>query len=281
MPVQETGIRWTDDSANHWVGCAKVSEGCANCWAAAVADRFDRTPEPWTVANVDANLRVYEEDIGDLLHRTPAGWCFFPSSSDPFLPWLPRDAYRDWLFALRGNRHICFQVLTKWGPEVDRSRQDARPEEYLPQRCLDPLPPNVMLGVTVESALRTYRLDWLREQPASTTFVSFEPLVEPIPDPDLSGIDWAIIGGETGPKDVRREMDPAWARQLIDACREQGVAPFFKQHSDRYPEQRTTIDLGDGPVEVTEFPEVPADVPPAPQEFLSAEAVAPDGGGRA
>lgn len=274
MPVQSTNIAWCDDSANHWVGCAKVSEGCTNCWAAAVADRFDRTPEPWTIDNIDANLRVYEEDIGDLLARRDPGWCFFPSSSDPFLPWLPRDAYRDWRFAIQGNRQHCFQVLTKWGPEVDRSNQGALPGEYIPNTTIDPLPPNAMLGVTVESPLREYRLDWLREQPAETKFVSFEPLIERIPDPDLSGIDWAIIGGESGPKAVRRPMDPAWAVELIEACREQDVAPFFKQHSDRYPEERTSIDLGDGPVEVREFPDVPDSVPASPREFLTSEVVA-------
>ena len=77
----------------------------------------------------------------------------------------------------------------------------------------------VMLGVSCESERRTYRLDWLREQPAAVKFVSFEPLVECIPDVDLTGIDWAIIGGESGPD--YRPMDPAWARNLIRACRRQ------------------------------------------------------------
>lgn len=128
MPVQQTDIAWCDDSANHWVGCAKVSEGCRACWAAAVADRFDRTDAPWTVANVDANLRVYREDISDRLSRRRPAWVFFPSSSDPFLPWLPWHAVDEYLDAIHENPQHCFQVLTKWGPELKLAQ--GFPEDY-------------------------------------------------------------------------------------------------------------------------------------------------------
>ncbi|MDZ7701844.1 MAG: DUF5131 family protein [Halobacteriales archaeon] len=192
MPVQQTNIVWTDLSANHHVACAKGERGCRNCWAADVADRFGRTSEPWTVANVEENLRVYDEDISALLQRREPGWCFFPSSSDPFLPQLPEAAYAEWREAIEANDHLCFQALTKWGPETERE--------------LEPLPPNVMLGVTVETPRRLYRLDWLREQQAAVKFVSFEPLIEPIENPDLTGIGWAIVGGESGVD--RRRWEP-------------------------------------------------------------------------
>lgn len=267
MPVQTTDIGWTDLSANHWVGCAKTSEGCAHCWAAAVADRFDRTPEPWTIAHVEENVSVYDEDIVAALGQHPANapaWCFFPSSSDPFLRAVPDAAVGDYFRALAENDHCCFQVLTKWGPERDRTQQDAHPADYEPRERLTIDMDHVMLGVTVENPLRTYRMDWLRAQDVRTRFVSFEPLLEPIPDPNLSGIDWAIIGGESG--DNRREWDPAWARQLVAACREQDVAVFFKQHGDRYPEQRTALD-GET---IHEFPDLPAGVPQRPRKHMAA-----------
>lgn len=88
-------------------------------------------------------------------------------------------------------------------------------------------PQHVWAGVTVESKLRTGRLDDLREVPARIRFVSFEPLLTAIPDVDLTGISWIIVGGESGPG--ARPMDPAWARALRDAAQKQKVAFFFKQ----------------------------------------------------
>lgn len=256
MPVQETNIAWTDYSANHWVACAKTSEGCRNCWAADVADRFDRTPEPWTIANIDENLSIYDEDIVGELAKVGPGWCFYPSSSDPFLPWLPDEVWEQYWQSIFTSKHLCFQVLTKWGPDKDIDAPILSHQDH------------VMLGVTVENARRDYRIDWLRDQDAETKFVSFEPLLDYVGDVDLTGIDWAIIGGESGTK--RRWWMPSLARQVIRECRDQDVAVFFKQHGDRFPEERIEL-YGDV---IREFPEIPADVPPKPEEYLQQEVVA-------
>lgn len=270
MPVQETNIVWTDYSANLWKGCAKVSEGCKHCWAAGMADRFDRTPDPWTIENIDANLSVYEVDMTESFSVKRPGWCFYPSSSDPFLPWLEWETRFEYIHSIWENEHLCFQLLTKWGPEADRSQQEAYPDAYEPTNTteIERWPPNVILGVSVESPLRRYRIDWLREQPAHTKFVSFEPLIERIPSVDLSGIDWIIVGGESYRNDEqRRDMDPEWAAHLYDLAREQDVAFLFKQHSGLYAEQDRTLDVGNGPEQFNEFPETPSGVPDAPREF--------------
>jgi protein gp37 len=110
-----------------------------------------------------------------------------------------------------------FQILTK------------RPERMLQvlSRPQFPTLPNVWLGTSVESAGYVSRIDLLRRVPARIRFVSFEPLLGPIAAPDLTGIHWAIVGGESGPR--ARPMQAIWAEALRDACREQGVAFFFKQ----------------------------------------------------
>lgn len=257
MGVQQTNIVWTDYSANLWKGCAKVSEGCFWCWSARMADRFDRTPEPWTVEHIDDNLQVYDIPILDDLAHLDPGWCFYPSSSDPYLPWLPGDALRDYFASIVQNDHLCFQVLTKYGPK----RDDIQPRIW---------PENVMLGVSVETPRRTDRIDWLRDQTAPVKFVSFEPLIEPIDEVDLSGIDWVIVGGESHPNaDERREMDPDWARDLYSEARRQDVPYLFKQHSGRYAEAETHLEIDGEPREIHEFPDTPGSLPNAPREFLA------------
>jgi protein gp37 len=94
-----------------------------------------------------------------------------------------------------------------------------------------PWPENLWIGVTVESAEYADRLDRLRSVPASVRFVSFEPLLGPIPDVDLSGIDWAIVGGESGPR--ARPMEVQWAREIRDRSLETGIPFFFKQIGGR------------------------------------------------
>lgn len=258
MPVQTSNIVWTDTTANHWAGCAKTSEGCQHCWAEDLAMRFDRTDDEWTVADAEDNLEVYDEDFAaEMASLSCPQWVFTPSASDPCLPWLPEAARDEWLAAIEANPQHCYQVLTKWGAE---------------ERGLDlpDLPENVILGVTCESPRRRYRLDWLREQDVGMRFVSFEPLVEPIPDVDLSGIDWIIVGGESHRNaDARRDMDPAWAVDLYEEAREQDVAFLFKQHSGAYPEADRHLNVGDFRQRTfNEFPETPAGVPDAPLEFL-------------
>lgn len=259
MPLnKEVGISWTDHSYQRWRGCAKVSEGCRFCWAEDIMKRF-HDADDWTVANIQDNLHVYDEDpVEELDLGDEQAWIFAPSSTDPWLPWAPEAVVRDYWHALFNQEQHCFQVLTKWGPEVDNDERS--PVDY---------PDHIMLGVTVESPRRKYRIDWLREQPAATKFISFEPLVEGIEDVNLEGIDWIIVGGESlRNPDLRREMDPEWAIRLLKIAREQDVAYFFKQHSGPYAEADRELVIGNRPTMIEEFPDVPADVPPTPTTFV-------------
>jgi protein gp37 len=121
-----------------------------------------------------------------------------------------------WSIMERAYWH-SFQILTK------------RPDRMLEMLSSPKIPvlKNVWLGTSVENTAYLGRIDLLRHTPAAIRFVSFEPLLAPIVDPDLSGIDWAIVGGESGPR--ARKMHASWVRRLRDSCKEQGVAFFFKQ----------------------------------------------------
>jgi len=249
MSFGETDIRWTDRTWNPVHGCSKTSEGCRHCYAERVSRRFGHTHHDWTVKHASENVQLKREMLDERLDE-PA-WVFVNSMSDLFHEAVPRPFIEDVFAACGEMSRSAFQVLTKHGP--DRERGSPHP------------PDNVMLGVSVETRDRRYRIDWLREQPAATRFISFEPLVEEVPTVDLSGIDWAIIGGESGPE--RRRMDPDWARSLVEQCRDQDVAVFFKQHSARQPEESTRL-LIDGYLQrIEEFPELPAGVVPAPGGF--------------
>lgn len=257
-----TGIRWCDETWNPVHGCSKTSEGCKHCYAERVSHKFSNTEQPWTIQNAEANITVKPGKLADLDSLPEGSWVFINSMSDLFHEHVPDDFIADVFAKCRECPHSAFQVLTKHG--ADDGRKIPHP------------PDNVMLGVSVESPRREYRIDWLREQPAATKFISFEPLVECIPgtDLDLEGIDWAIIGGESGPDDVRRPMASAWARDLVWPCRRQDVAVFFKQHSGPQPESDVELDLndGEGPQRIEEFPEVPPGVAPAPEEFREGSA---------
>ena len=257
-----TGIRWCDETWNPIHGCSKSgSPGCANCYAERVSRKFGNTTEPWLPANAEANVQLKPHKLDELESLPTPSWVFVNSMSDLFHELVPDDFIRDVYAAIEARPRSAFQILTKHGADGGRD-------------ALEP-PANVMLGVSVGHPEWRYRIDWLRAQNAHTKFVSFEPLVECIPgtDLDLTGIDWAIVGGESGPDESRREMDPAWARNVVRACWRQDVAVFFKQHSGPRPESDVMLDFRDGwgPRRIEEFPELPDGIVPAPREFLGAE----------
>lgn len=137
-----------------------------------------------------------------------------------------------------------FQVLTKRSPLMAR---------YLSDRYRDSIaPPHVWLGVSIEDAKNTVRLKHLRAARASTKFVSFEPLLGPVGRVNLTGIDWAIVGGESGPH--ARPMAEEWAVEIRDQCRAAKVAFFFKQWGGVRPKSGGRILRGQ---EWNQYPRVP------------------------
>ena len=212
-------IEWTDASWNPVTGCSKVSPGCAHCYAETFAERFRGVPGHPYEQGFD--LRFWPERL-----TVPLTWLrprriFVNSMSDLFHEAVP-DAYIRQVFdvMVAAQRHQ-FQVLTK---------RHERLAELAPSL---PWPDNVWIGVTIENNRFVHRADYLRRVPAAVRFISAEPLLGPLPDLDLTDIDWLIAGGESGP--VHRKPQAQWFLDLRDRCGTAGVSFFFKQWGGRTP----------------------------------------------
>jgi protein gp37 len=211
--AQGSGIEWTEATWNPVTGCTKVSPGCKHCYAERMAKRLQ--------AMGQANYaRGFELTLQPHMLELPLRWkqpqtIFVNSMSDLFHAGVPL-AYVRRVFDVMARAHWHrFQVLTK--------RADRLVELSLRLSW----PPNVWMGVSVESARYRSRIDRLRATGARLKFLSLEPLLGPLSDLDLTGIDWVIVGGESGPG--ARPMDPAWVLELRDQCHRARVPFFFKQ----------------------------------------------------
>lgn len=216
-----TGISWTDHTFNPWWGCTKIAPGCDNCYAAALDTRtggnyWDAHQKPRrTKPNNWRKVLKWNEqaEIENRRHRVFCG---------SMMDWCDKDApegARDELFALiRATPMLDWQLLTKRATLIERSLPSDWGSGYA----------NVWLGVTVENKEFGFpRVDALRHIPARVRFISGEPLLGDVADIDLRGIDWCIIGGESG--QGFRAMQPSWASGLRAACAAQDVAVWFKQ----------------------------------------------------
>ncbi len=206
-------IEWTEASWNPVTGCTKISPGCEHCYAERMAHRLQAMGNP-NYRN-GFSVTTHERSLG-----IPESWrspriIFVNSMSDLLHEDVPLSFVKK-VFSVMNDvdRHI-YQVLTK------------RPERMLELASELAWSKNIWAGVTVENADYLERIRLLRKVPASVRFVSFEPLLGEIAGVDLSGISWAIVGGESGPG--ARPMEPEWALSLKDQCLEAGVPFFFKQ----------------------------------------------------
>jgi len=233
MPTTDTAIGWTDDTWNPVHGCFKVSPGCANCYAARDSQRWGHTDRPWTVDNAEDNVQLQAHHLDWPRDKEPRR-IFVNSVSDLFLPeeYISDGYLREIFSVIEECPQHAFQALTKHGTEHENRllRWD---------RQFGFWPDNLWMGVSVENADRTYRIEHLKATAAATKWVSFEPLVGPtgVTAADLEGIDWVVIGGESGSEADRREMDHAWAREIRDAAEANGIPVFFKQSSAANPER--------------------------------------------
>jgi len=217
----KTGIGWTNSSWNPYTwNCHKVSPGCKHCYMFAMARKLqglDATGAP-----------KMRESAWSELDRLEPGPVFVNSMSDTYHP----DAPVAWIHrihnAARSRPHLTFLLLTK------RIERTAALAPYLDW------PTNLWIGTTVESADYLWRLDYLRAiRQAAGRFVSFEPLLEPV-RPDLVGLDWMIVGGESGPD--RRIFSKWWARDLCWLAHDRNIPFFFKQGSAYAPGQDRLLD---------------------------------------
>lgn len=212
-----TEIEWTDATWNPVTGCSKITRGCDFCYAERFAERFRDVPGHPFENGFDITLRP-ERLTQPLAWRQPRR-IFVNSMSDLFHKEVPK-AFIDSVFeTMEAASWHTFQVLTKRSSLLVR---------YLSGRYgSDLAPPHIWLGVSVEDAKNVVRLKHLQAAQASVKFVSFEPLLGPVGKIDLKGIDWAIVGGESGPK--ARPMNEDWAIEIRDQCRASRTAFFFKQ----------------------------------------------------
>ncbi|HUU97107.1 MAG TPA: phage Gp37/Gp68 family protein [Phycisphaerae bacterium] len=231
--AQGSRIEWTGSTWNPIVGCTKVSAGCKNCYAERMAKRLAAMARADRAAGRDPGRK------GNYLHvidrrgqwngnvfldypalEDPLRWrsprvVFVNSMSDLFHEDLPLHFIRAVFAVMNRCPQHTFQVLTK------------RPHlaaEYSGELCWTE---NIWMGTTVENATVTHRVQTLRRTGAHIKFLSLEPLLGAIPRLPLSGIDWVIVGGESGPG--ARPMKPEWVRRIRDRCLTQGLPFFFKQ----------------------------------------------------
>jgi len=212
-----SAIEWTESTWNPVTGCTKVSLGCTYCYAERLAKRLRAMGNP-NYAN-GFRVTLHEHMLGvPLKWRTPR-MVFVNSMSDLFHEQVPLSFLERVFDVMHRASHHVFQILTK---------RCERLAELAPN--LD-WPENVWIGVTVEHADYIGRIERLRGTPARTKFLSLEPLLGPVPELDLAGIDWVIVGGESGPS--ARPMRPEWATGVRDRCLASGVPFFFKQWGGR------------------------------------------------
>ncbi|MEU1516237.1 phage Gp37/Gp68 family protein [Streptomyces sp. NPDC005811] len=217
-----SAIEWTEATWNPTTGCDRVSEGCDNCYALTLAKRLKAMGS--AKYQTDGDPRTSGPGFGLTLHpdalAVPYRWksprtVFVNSMSDLFHARVPLDYVRRVFTVISETPQHTYQVLTK---RARRLRLVADRLEW---------PENLWMGVSVESAKELPRVDDLRQVPASVKFLSCEPLLGPLDGLDLNGIDWAIVGGESGPGS--RPMQPEWAADIVNSCRRSGTAPFVKQ----------------------------------------------------
>lgn len=218
-----SAIEWTDATWNPVTGCTKISRGCDNCYAERFSERFRGVPNHPFSAGFDLTLRP-ERLLQPLAWRR-SRMIFVNSMSDLFHKDVPLD-FIDKVFDSmeRADWHV-FQVLTK---RSSLMRTYLR-RRYGPGLC----PEHIWCGVSVEDDQAKSRVTHLRDAPATTRFLSIEPLLGPVGHIELRNIDWVIVGGESGPG--ARQIDAAWVRSIRDDCLRQGVAFFFKQWGGHRP----------------------------------------------
>ncbi len=212
-------IEWTNETWNIITGCTKYSEGCQNCYAAQMHKRLaamgqKKYQEPFN------KIVFHKEALTQ--HKfsrldTKRKMIFVNSMSDTFHKDITDQQIKDILDECEWNDPNIFQILTK--------RAERLPDFNYPF--------NVWLGVTVEHPKYKNRIEHLKKTDAKIKFLSCEPLLADLGELDLSGIDWVIVGGESGCR--ARAMHPDWAKNIQKQCQAQGVAFFFKQWGEWIP----------------------------------------------
>ncbi len=211
--LSKTSIEWTEYSWNPVTGCNKISPGCQHCYADRMSKRLKAMRNPNYVNGFD--LTIHEHMLEIPLHIKKPSIIFVNSMSDLFHKDVPLSFIKDVFAVMNKANHHIYQVLTK------------RSERLLKLNSKLTWNENIWMGVSVENNDYTYRIHDLVQTDAFVKFISFEPLLGPVYKLNLKGIDWVIVGGESGPG--ARKLDIEWVRPVRDYCIKKSIPFFFKQ----------------------------------------------------
>ena len=226
--MADTSIEWTDVTWNPVAGCTILTAGCTNCYAMRMAARLEAmgtekyqglTRKSGGRAKWTGKITLDRKSLAIPVTWSRPRRVFVNSMSDLFHSDVPAEFIADVWDVMRATPRHTYQILTK------------RPDRMAEITPALPVLPNVWLGTSVEDSRVLGRLDDLRRVPSAVRFVSFEPLIGSVASGDLSGIHWAIVGGESGPNS--RPMDPLWVNEIERMCRRADAAFFFKQWGGR------------------------------------------------
>lgn len=211
--MAKSTIEWTGFTWNPISGCTKISAGCKNCYAAKLSLRLQAMGQ-----------KKYENGFAPTMHPGTLGdpfkWkdgklVFVNSMSDTFHKDFPLTFIQQMFKVMNDTARHTYQVLTKRAERLEELNPFLEWSD------------NIWMGVSVENEKVIDRIDHLRNTDAKVKFLSCEPLLGPLPNLNLEGIDWVIVGGESGPK--ARPMDKEWVEDIQQQCERAGVAFFFKQ----------------------------------------------------
>jgi protein gp37 len=211
--MAQSMIEWTEATWNPVTGCDKMSPGCDHCYAERLAIRLQAMGQPNYANGFEVTLQPHMLEL-PLRWKKPKS-IFVNSMSDLFHHKIPESYIHDVFDVMRRASWHQFQVLTKRAKRLEALNES-----------ID-WPRNVWMGVSVETERYVYRIDHLRRTGAAVKFLSLEPLLGPLSHLNLNGIDWVIVGGESGPG--ARPMHVQWVRQIQKQCTHARVAFFFKQ----------------------------------------------------
>lgn len=211
--MAQSSIEWTELTWNPTTGCSKISAGCKFCYAEVMSKRL-------MAMGVDKYKNNFELTLHPETLEIPYTWkkpriVFVNSMSDLFHKDVPLTYIQDVFKVMNENPQHVFQVLTKRGDRLAELSSELTWSH------------NIWMGVSIENMKVIERLDQLKSSNARVKFLSCEPLIGPLPNMNLKGIDWVIVGGESGFKP--RPMNPEWVLDIQEQCEKSKVAFFFKQ----------------------------------------------------
>jgi len=208
-----SSIEWTEATWNPVTGCSKISPGCEHCYAERMAKRLQKAGQPNYARGF--KLTVHEHTLFLPMRWKSPRLIFVNSMSDLFHKEVSSEFIQKVFSVMNRARWHTYQILTKRSHRLMRMDKELRWNE------------NIWMGVSVETQEYAFRIDHLRQTKALLKFISIEPMLGPLRGLNLEGIDWVIVGGESGPG--ARPLRLEWVLEVRDQCLKEGVPFFFKQ----------------------------------------------------